>query len=294
MHRISLDRTWQRLWQKGLDRCSGPVRTRIHGRTVLVNYGFTYPVFSRLFQDLNAPLLELAHLTWRAAARKIRFVDVGAAVGDTVLLLHANLPEAFSGFVCVDGDVEFFQYLQQNLSHLEGGRLVLGILSAAEENVPDLIRTHSGTASAQGSARVTATTLSKILNEPVDLLKIDVDGFDGRVLSGAQQALAQYRPTVIFEWHPILYQQTGNNWNEPFKILLAAGYSRFLWFTKFGNFSHFMFHFDSATVDALAKHCLADVPADWHYDVVALHDSSSVNVQALASLEFARRRPSRF
>ncbi len=294
MRRLRLSRLWDNLWQRGLRAFSGPVQTCIHGRKVVVNYGYTYPINARQFPDLNAPLVELAYQTWKAKGGKIRFADVGAAVGDTVLLLHANLPEAFSGFVCVDGDAEFFQYLKQNLSHLAGGRLVLGILSDSEESIPDLIRTHSGTASAQGSDRVAATTLSKVLNEPVDLLKIDVDGFDGKVLAGARQALAQYRPSVIFEWHPILNQQTGNSWSDPFKILQAAGYSRFLWFTKFGDFSHFMFQFDGAELEALAQYCMADTFADWHYDVVALHESSAVNMLALASLKFAKTRPSRF
>jgi FkbM family methyltransferase len=289
-----LSQLWDRLWQRGLRTFSGPVQTCIHGRKVIVNYGYTYPVYTRRLRDFNAPLLELAYQTWKAKGNQIRFADVGAAIGDTVLLLYANLPEAFSGFVCVDGDAEFFHYLEQNLSHLTGGQLVLSMLSAAEESVPDLVRTHSGTASAQGNDRVNSTTLSKVLKEPVDLLKIDVDGFDGKVLAGAQDALTLYRPTVIFEWHPILCRKTDNSWKEAFEILQAAGYSRFIWFTKFGHFSHFLFQFDPATVDAMAEYCLAGVQDDWHYDVIALHDSSLVDVQALVKLEFANHRPSRF
>jgi FkbM family methyltransferase len=260
----------------------------------VVNYGYTYPLYARRFPHLNAPLVELAYQTWKVKCHKINFADVGAAVGDTVLLLFANLPEAFSGFTCVDGDAEFFQYLRQNLSHLPDGRLVFATLSAVEGVIPDLIRTHSGTASAQGSRQIPTTTLSKVLSEPVDLLKIDVDGFDGKVLAGARNMLAQYRPTVIFEWHPILCRQTGNGWNDAFEILRDSGYSRFAWFTKFGDFSHFMLKYDAATVDLLAEYCLTDVPADWHYDIVALHDSSGVSLLSLGKLEFAKRRPSRF
>ena len=294
MQKARLSVLWDKLWRWGLRTFSGPVRTNIHGHNVVVNYGYTYPIYARKFPNLNAPLVELAYQTWKAKGSQIRFVDIGAAIGDTVLLLYANLPDAFSGFVCVDGDAEFFKYLKQNLSHLETGCLVLGVLSSTEEAIPDLIRTHSGTASAQGDNRVISTTLSKVLNQPVDLLKIDVDGFDGKVLAGAQQTLVQYRPAVIFEWHPILCKQTGNSWDDPFKILQAAGYSRFLWFTKYGNFSHFMLIADYSAIDALAKFCLADIPADWHYDVVALHESSSIDVQALARLKFSRNRPSRY
>ena len=293
-HRTVLSHIWEKLWQKGLCTFSGPVNTTIHGQKVVVNYGYTYPIYARRFQNLNAPLVELAYQTWKVKGNKIRFVDVGAAVGDTVLLLYANLPDAFSGFVCVDGDIEFFQYLRENLSHLARGRLVLSILSSEAETVPDLIRTHSGTASAQGSERVKATTLSHILDESIDLLKIDVDGFDGKVLSGAREALAKYFPTVIFEWHPILCQQTGNSFYDAFKILQESGYSRFIWFTKFGDFSHFTIYNDSNTTDMMADYCLGDVPADWHYDVVALHDSSSVNPQAVARLGFAKNRLSHF
>jgi len=285
---------WDRMWYASQRTFSGPVRTFIHGREVIVNYGFTYPVYARRHPGLNAPLVELAYQVWKAKGEKIRFTDVGAAVGDTVLLLFANLPEAFAGFVCIDGDPEFSDYLKKNLAHLKCGRLVSAVLSGSEELVPELVRTHSGTAGAEGSNRVEATTLSGVLTEPVDLLKIDVDGFDGRVLAGAERVLADHRPAVIFEWAPILCRQTGNNWLESFKFLQSAGYSRFVWFTKVGNFSHFTFQNDTASLNALAEYCLSDISDDWHYDVVALHDSSSIDIQALARLKFAKNRPSRY
>jgi FkbM family methyltransferase len=287
-------RLWDRLWNKGLKTFSGPVETRIHGQKVVVDYGYTYPIYTRQFPNLNSPLVELAYQTWKVKGTPICFADVGAAVGDTVLLLYANLPNAFSGFVCVDGDGDFCKYLKQNLSHLPGGRIYHGILSATEEKVSNLVRTFSGSASAQGNERVVATTLSSVLTEPIDLLKIDVDGFDGRVLAGSQRVFDLYKPNVIFEWHPILCQKTGNNWHDAFNALESGGYSRFVWFNKFGDFSHFMFRPDAAALDALADYCLADVPADLHYDVVALHDSSQVNPQTLAELNFAKKRPSRF
>lgn len=289
-----LSRLWDRLWKKGLRTFSGPVQTRIHGHEVVVNYGYTYPVYARQFPNLNNPLVELAYQTWKVKGTPICFADVGAAVGDTVLLLYANLPNAFSGFVCVDGDPEFGKYLKQNLSHLPGGRLHQGMLSATEEKVSNVVRIHSGTASAQGNEQVVAATLSTVVTEPIDFLKIDVDGFDGKILAGAQRVFELYQPNVIFEWHPILCQKTGNNWHDAFTALQSAGYSRFVWFTKFGDFSHFMFRPDAAALDALANYCLADIAADWHFDVVALHDSSRVNPQAIAELEFAKKRPSRF
>jgi FkbM family methyltransferase len=285
---------WNKLWRKSCTRFQCQVSTTIHGKSVIVNFGFTYPIYARRFPSLNAPLVELAYQTWKSKVNPIFFVDVGAAVGDTVLLLYANLPGAFCGFVCVDGDPEFYGYLEKNLRHLPEGRLVNSLLSGAEEEILDLVRTHTGTASAQSQVKRTATTLSELISEEVDLLKIDVDGFDGRVLSGASDLLQRCHPSVIFEWHPILCQQTGNNWTDHFRILTAAGYSRFVWFTKFGDFSHFMMGFSQSEVNALAEYCLVDIPADWHYDVVALHDTSNVSAMKLAKLRFAATRPSCF
>ncbi|MDY0268941.1 FkbM family methyltransferase [Trichloromonas sp.] len=268
--------------------------TTIHGKSVVVNFGFTYPVFARRFPLLNAPLVELAYQLRESKGRPIFFVDVGAAVGDTVLLLYANIPDGFSGFVCIDGDPEFFFCLGKNLGHLPGGRLVHCLLSDSENEVAGLIRTHSGTASAQGNAKSKPMTLSSIVSEEVDLLKVDVDGFDGRVILGALALLRRCRPTVIFEWHPILCRQTSNSWNDHFAALVAEGYNTFLWFTKYGNFSHYMFGYSQREVDAMAEYCLADISLDWHYDVIALHDSSDISLVELAKLDFASKRPSKW
>lgn len=292
--RYHLIKLWDFFWGLSCSRFHCPVSTVIHGKQVVVNFGYTYPIYARRFSYFNAPLVELANQTWKAKGKQICFVDVGAAIGDTVLLLFANLPNAFSGFVCVDGDPEFCSYLNQNLQHLQGGRIVQNLLSDVDEEVADLIRTHTGTASAQSHMKRKASTLSSLIGPEVDLIKIDVDGFDGRVLSGAKGLIRRSHPTIIFEWHPILCQQTNNNWTEHFTTLTEEGYSRFVWFTKFGYFSHFMFGYSADEVNALADYCLADIRSDWHYDVIALHDTCTISLQELARLQFAAARQSRF
>lgn len=284
---------WKKLWDASCRRFKGPVSARIHGTKAIMNYGYTYPLSVRIFPYLNAPFVELAYQTWKAKGNKVTVADVGAAIGDTVLLLSANLPNAFRSFVCIDGDPEFFGYLEHNLQHVPEKHLICCLLSGADEEISDLVHIHTGTASSQSIERRTATTLSKVIKEEIDLLKIDVDGFDGRVLLGAADLLNRSHPSVIFEWHPILCQQTGNNWTDHFKVLVSSGYSRFLWFTKFGYFSHFSTGNSESDVNALAEYCLANVSKDWHYDIVALHDTSRISTIELANLSFAETRPSR-
>jgi hypothetical protein len=70
-----------------------PVRTRLHGYSVLLSRGNTYPLVLRDFPTFNAPLVELVHQSARASTLPLTLVDVGAATGDTVLLVKRGTLE---------------------------------------------------------------------------------------------------------------------------------------------------------------------------------------------------------
>lgn len=289
---------WRKLWNVACHTFHGPVATTLHGYRVTLNFGYTYPWFARRYPRLNQPLVELVQQTFSALQRPVFLVDVGAAVGDTVLLVDSNCPGAIGRFCCVDGDREFFRYLQKNLGARSNGELVLALLSDEEGHERGLVRIHAGTASAQGTDLVPSRTLDSLLLEKdrkVDVLKIDVDGFDGKVLSGARGILMQHVPNVIFEWHPILYRRTGNDYLKPFQVLVDCGYRTFVWFTKFGEFSHFTCGRDPEALEMTAQLCLREKHVDdWHYDVVALHSESVISPLNLAELSYAKRRVSRW
>jgi FkbM family methyltransferase len=290
---------WNKLWSKSCQNISATVYTVIHNHKVLVNFGHPYPIISRQYRLFNNPLIELTYQAYAINHTPIIFVDVGAGVGDTVLLVNENCPEMVKKFYCVDGDPEFFEYLQHNLYNLSEKKLFLALLSSSCDKERALIRTHKGTASAQGQIRVPSNTLSSLilpeeLNR-IDLIKIDVDGFDGKVLLGARKILDKYKPAVIFEWHPKLCKEAGNNWTDHFNVLKEAGYSKFIWFNKFGEFSHFMECCDTRGIDRLAEFCLnSHFYYDWHYDIIALHDKSLLSPIALAEASYAKSRRSRY
>jgi hypothetical protein len=104
------------------------------------------------------------------------------------------------------------------------------------------------------------------------VIKIDTDGFDGKVLAGTQRTLAESEPAVIFEWHPILLKACGQSTTVPFDVLMNHGYRTFVWFTKHGDHSHVESPHDAARTAQLEQMCLlGEGPEpDWHYDVVAL------------------------
>jgi len=291
---------WEKAWKKIVTKNTNlPVKTVIHGYNALISAGFTYPLYMRRYKKFNNPLVQLAYQTFITNNRPVNIIDVGAAIGDTAFLLNANMPGGINKMLCIDGDDIFFKYLQANMQQFSFVTCVKSFLSSGATEEKELIRTHSGTASAQGDNLVTAKPLDHVVLEnnftEVDVLKIDVDGFDGKVLAGAKTILQYNKPNVIFEWHPILINQTNNNIRECFEVLTDVGYEHFLFFTKTGYFSHYSYKIDTHAIAFLETLCMeGKFEYDWHYDVIALPINTQLNMQELAAGVYANNKKSPF
>lgn len=271
--RAGLGHVWEilrRFYSSG----TRPLRTRLHGREFWMNAGNPYPFTLRECPRFNAGLVATVTEIHATLQRPVRLIDVGAAIGDTVALLHERCSGKVADFFCVDGDSDFAHYFRRNTAGIESVRLKLAMLAASASTVRSLVRHHPGTATATGSTLTPATTLDTLLaNDPLpwDLLKIDVDGYDGDVIAGSARLLSNARPAVYFEWHPRLIQNAHNRPALPFEQLNMAGYAHFLWFHNRGPFSHFT---GVPTADAIANSAtlLANNAdgCDAHFDVLAL------------------------
>jgi FkbM family methyltransferase len=278
--------SWRRAHAAAIRRWGDTeVTTTLHGRSASINFANGYPISIRRFPNYNAPFVELVARTSQALGRPVRVVDVGAAVGDTALLLLDRCGASLLSLDCIEGEDRFFPMLVHNLA----GSIATPhhvMLSDDAEHVPSLVRSqHQGTASAEGSTEVRATTLDSLLGGAglADVLKVDTDGFDGKVLGGATQLLRASRPSVLFEWHPGLCRRVGTDDGQAFSVLRAADYTRYIFFTKFGQFSHF----GDEHLDKLRKLCLtSETLSDWHFDVAALHAGSPVDDIALSDLGY--------
>jgi FkbM family methyltransferase len=269
-----------------------PVSIRLHGFEVVVNPGNTYPSIAYQIPLFNAPLVQLVHLSHAATGRRIKLVDVGAATGDTILLIEQRCPGKVEKYVCIEGDPEFSALLRENMRQFPKVKIIQSLLASERRKIRSLEKHHLGTAAATGGSFVDAVPLDDFFGEQderVDVLKIDVDGYDGEVLQGAKKLLRTFQPWVIFEWHPVLAEKTGQGTYDAFEALIACGYRRFLWFNNVGTFSHFT---DAPTrnhVTRLKDYLVAvNHRADEHFDVIALPDSAPPVETDLAGLEFAR------
>lgn len=134
----------------------------------------------------------------------MRVVDVGANVGYYALMIARG--------VGPDGSLLAIEPEPANLEELTRNVRLNGIENATI--LPLACGRADGTArlrpgmngrielgAGQGS-EVTIRSLDSVLDRPVDLIKVDVEGFEGEVLAGAERILREQRPDLFVEVHP--------------------------------------------------------------------------------------------
>jgi len=149
-----------------------------------------------------------------------RIVDVGANIG-----LYAVIAgKAGCNVIAFEPVTENFKYLGINITQNGLDKKIKAIKKAvsSQNGIADIflsqkqIGTHSLSASSADSnysVKVDVVTLDTSINykkSKVDVLKIDVEGYDGFVLEGAQKLITTCHPTLFIEMVP--------------HRLLAAGY----------------------------------------------------------------------
>ena len=187
----------------------------VHGRddSVFAVPSLSEPVAFHLVVNGVYEADEVAFALSRLRAGSV-FVDVGANIGPYTVPAARKVGPA-GRVVAVEASPRVFPYLAHNveLNQLSNVRLVqCAALAQDRENVPfyDAPPDHfgMGALAAQFNAQpvgVQARTLDSVLTEAgvdrVDLLKVDVEGFEFDVFMGAERLLrGQQPPPILFEF----------------------------------------------------------------------------------------------
>ena len=172
---------------------------------------------SNFMGHLRAPLLELDD-------RPLRIVDVGACVGGWTLAHLAVLPLAT--FDCFEPNPAAWPYFRVNTEWCK--RVTLHKLAVSDHSGyvpmaadPDNMGKHS--VATQG-APLPARRLDDVITGPVDLLKIDAEGHEMRVLAGALAILDDCRPLVLVEVLKSQMERGGWTEHDLVRFMVAHGY----------------------------------------------------------------------
>ena len=144
-------------------------------------------------------------------------IVVGAHVGTTVLSL-----KNFKDIHAFEGDTENFECLKKNVSC----QVYNEIISDKEEGF-DLadgnFSTNSG-AKYFKPGNKSAKTIDSYNFKDVDLILVDVEGMDLKVLKGAEETIKKYRPRIIVEFKHL--ERYGDSWPKAINYMRSLGYEK--------------------------------------------------------------------
>ena len=144
-------------------------------------------------------------------------IDVGANVGWHTLLM-ASLVGVAGRVLAIEPNPAMQQRLRDHLclNRLRQAEVISNIAADQEEEMafyaPAANDKNSGNghvierdSADKGTIRVVARRLDTIVAaarcERLDLIKIDVEGFEWRVLQGVEESIAKFRPHIVFEYN---------------------------------------------------------------------------------------------
>ena len=134
------------------------------------------------------------------------FVDVGANIGYYMLLAQRSVGKR-GMIICIEPDEANLRELSRQIKGNDlTNVVVLPVAAGAEDKEARLEPGINARVRADGSGtgEVRLRRLDSLLDAPVDVLKIDVEGYEGHVLDGAAELLRRWRPALFLEVHPQL------------------------------------------------------------------------------------------
>ena len=157
-------------------------------------------------------------------------VDVGAHIG----LWTRGLADKFKWVTAFEPVAENFACLEMNAGHLKNTRLVNVALGAMPSFCSMILPTggNSGCWRVRSGGNIEMRTLDSFMLNNVDLIKIDVEGLEGEVLTGARETIACWRPTIVFEENGLGVKHYGTDWVDPAVVLTPLRYKRIAVFAK--------------------------------------------------------------
>lgn len=170
-----------------------------------------------------------------------KLIDVGANIGDTaqgIRLAGLDFP-----ILAIEGDSEYFKYLEENKSVIKNIDTCNAILSDKEETLNFQMNTHDGTGNLVQTEENGCNTipLDKLLEQfpqykNSKFLKIDTDGFDNIILKGAKNWLGNAKPIIYMEYDPNFLIKNNDFGLEIFKYLYDLGYKNAIMYQNYGEY----------------------------------------------------------
>ena len=276
----------------------------VHGRTMTMPLSHALPIYLKEFPFYDRLPGRLAQFI-RAKLGAVQCIDVGANVGDTIAALKEPLarekPVVAEKFLAIEPNPRFRKCLSLNWGSDSNVVILPYICSSSEGETLARIAEMQGTASISlnGNASdglgdgFTKRTIDSIASEYAEdgefnLLKIDTDGHDFEVLSGATEFIARAKPFLYFEVDAFSNSHFVDDCLGVLKDLRSAGYEKLFIYDNFGSLMGLFETFDIRSVKRLLFYKLTK--DHYYFDFLLMRDSFVEEFYRLELEYFANAR----
>jgi FkbM family methyltransferase len=138
-------------------------------------------------------------------------VDVGANIGYYLILAEQCVGRA-GRVICIEPSSENLPELRRNIEINGLANVRVEAVALGDHNGETGLHTgiNSGIVDGNGGTyTVPLRRLDSLVHEQVDFIKIDVEGYEGQVLAGAEALLAKHKPVMFLELHPHIVGRFG-------------------------------------------------------------------------------------
>lgn len=151
-------------------------------------------------------------------------VDVGAHMGLWTRLLAAD----FANVLAFEPNAENRECLLYNLRDVKNVTVSDAALGSVNQELAQTLPGggNSGMWHMAPGTGIQVGLLDQLGLTEVDLIKIDVEGYEGHVVKGALATIAHSKPLIVFEDNGTGPRYFGKDWLDPKPLLRALGYRK--------------------------------------------------------------------
>ena len=252
------------------------VSMRVHGKTLAMPLAHNLPLILADRPLYDSVLNRVARYL-RQRDGFVSLVDVGANIGDTVTACGL---ESSDTALCIEPNMEYWPYLQENLEALKGRAVSAQTLVGAKDGV-----LAASAFTSQGTARyipgetgesIPVRSIPSLMIEmglhTCNVLKIDTDGHDFECLRGAEPLLMKSMPVVLFESDIFANTNYDQELINVMSMLVKNCYKVFIVYTHDGCF---FAYYTSSNLSQLYNAVLYQALGNKAYfDILALSDDT--------------------
>lgn len=268
------------------------VLRKVRGVRIRVNLSHSLPFLVRINKHHDKPLPSFAKF-YRLCKKKLVIIDAGANVGDTALFIDAET-ESEAEILCIEASAKFNEILRSNIRDKKNIRSIRSYLGERDEESFLSVENDMGNAVAQQSdTSNTFRSLDSLVHDEelsafrqTNIIKTDTEGFDFKILRGAENLIRLNKPALFFEFHPYYLKQNSEDIDDFFRFLSAHQYENFLVYTQSGYPLGIFKTTDMSALNGLVNYALINI--DTYFDVLTVAKAENTLLNQFYSSEISR------